>query len=138
MEFATLKRIAKLVNDGAVVYGPKPVEMLSVPEIENNTDEFNQLVNALWGMTDSTENNYGKGKVIYGKPIGRVLNELNVLPDFASNVSDPRELMLIHKRIENIDAYFVFNQQNKLLHRELSFRVEGKLPEIWMQQLKYI
>ena len=131
MEFATLKRIAKLVSDGAVVYGPKPTEMLSLLEIENNTNEFNQLANALWGRTDSTENNYGKGKVIYGKPIGDVLKELNVLPDFASNVSDSKELMFIHKRIENTDAYFVFNQQNKLLNRELLFRVEGKIPEIW-------
>ncbi len=131
MEINTLKRIAKLVSDGAIVYGPKPNEMLSVLEIENNTDEFNQLANALWGKSDSTENNYGKGKVIYGKPIGDVLKELNVLPDFANNVSDSKELMFIHKRIENADAYFVFNQQNKALNRELLFRVDGKLPEIW-------
>ncbi len=30
MDFATLQIVAKLVNDGAVFYGPKPDEMLSV------------------------------------------------------------------------------------------------------------
>jgi hypothetical protein len=39
--------------------------------------------------------------------------------------------MFIHKRLDDTDVWFVFNQQNKLLNRELLFRVEGKVPEIW-------
>jgi hypothetical protein len=129
MELATLKRIAELVKDGLVVWGQKPTEMLSLQDIKNSSAEFNKLAGELWGK--SSENQYGKGKVISGKPIVQILNELQVVPDFATNSNNPKELMFIHKRMDDADIWFVFNQQNKQLNRELLFRVEGKTPEIW-------
>jgi hypothetical protein len=51
IDFATLKRIAELVNDGLIVCGPKPTEMLSLQEIKNNTAEFSKLADALWGKS---------------------------------------------------------------------------------------
>jgi hypothetical protein len=131
MEFTTLKRIGELVSEGAIVYGPKPTEMLSLLGIKNNTKEFNQLADSIWGESASGENNYGKGKVFYGQPIDTVLKKLNLLPDFSSYPFNPKELMFIHKLYNNTDVYFVFNQQNKLLNRELLFRVTNKIPEIW-------
>jgi hypothetical protein len=129
MELATLKQIARLVNDGAVVYGPKPLALLSVQEMKNSTVEFNKLANELWGKT--VENKYGKGKIISGKPIGEALKQLDVLPDFTTNSNDPKEIMFIHKRMGDTDVYFVFNQQNNAINREVVFRVAGKTPEIW-------
>jgi hypothetical protein len=129
MEFTTLMLISELVNAGAVVYGPKPLEMLSVTELKNNADSFKKLADSLWGS--SAENSYGKGKMISGKPISEVLSQLKVLPDLTTNTSNPKEIMYIHRRIENEDVYFVFNQQNKALNREIIFRVSGKTPEIW-------
>jgi hypothetical protein len=129
MEFATLVLISELVNDGAVVYGPKPLEMLSVTELKNNEDSFKKLVNSLWGS--SAENSYGKGKMISGRPIAEVLSQLKVLPDLTTNTNDPKEIMYIHRKLENADAYYVFNQQNKALNRDIIFRVTNKTPEIW-------
>jgi hypothetical protein len=129
MDFETLKQIARLVNDGAVIYGPKPLEMLSVSEIKNSTPEFSKLADALWGKT--SENQYGKGKMISGKTIGEVFKQLKVLPDLTTNSNDPKEIMFIHKRLDDLDIYYVFNQQNKPMNRELVFRVSGKTPEIW-------
>lgn len=133
MELKTLKRIAELVYDGGVVYGPKPLEMLSLQELENNTADFKELTNKLWGTSNNKiiENTYGKGKVICGKPLATVLDDLGVKADFSTSNSDPQELMYIHKIMNDSDIYFVFNQQNKPLNRELIFRVEGKTPEIW-------
>ncbi len=129
MEFATLKRIAELVNAGAVVMGPRPLEMLSVQETKNDEVEFKKLVDTLWGNSDETH--YGKGKMISGKLVGEVLNQLQVLPDLSTNTNDPKEIMFIHRELENTDVYFVFNQQNKILNREIQFRITGKSPEIW-------
>jgi hypothetical protein len=129
MEFATLKRIAELVNDGLILSGPKPTEMLSLTDFKNNPEEFTKLADALWGKT--SENQYGKGKVISGKPIAEVLKQLQLVPDFNTDFNNPKELMFIHRTIEDIDVWFVFNQQNKELNRELLFRVDGKIPEIW-------
>ena len=69
MEYSTLKRIAVLVKAGAVVYGPKPLEMLSVTDIKNESINFKLLADSVWG--NSTENIYGKGKMISGIPLAR-------------------------------------------------------------------
>jgi len=129
MDFATLERIAQLVKEGLKIYGPKPKEMLSLLDIKSNSLKFNKLTDILWGTNQ--QNSYGKGMVFSGTDINQVLNCLAIKPDFSSNVGDPKELMYIHKLVGNDDIYFVFNQQNKALDRELSFRVEGKTPSIW-------
>lgn len=131
MDLLTLKKIAELVKDGATVYGKKPTEMLSVLDIENHQEEFDKIVHFLWGKTCSEENKYGKGKVFCKKNITDVLNVLNVKPDFTFNGFDSKDLMFIHKKLEDAEVYFVFNQKNKSLNKELLFRVEGKIPEIW-------
>ncbi len=100
-----------------------------LPDRRNDTAAFSKLADALWG--NSGENSYGKGKMISGSTIGEVLGQLKVLPDLTTNMDDPDELMFIHKKIGDKDVYFVFNQQNKKLNRELLFRVSGKSPEIW-------
>jgi hypothetical protein len=129
MDFATLKQIARLVREGAVVYGLKPLEMLSVQEIKHDNVAFYNLVDSLWGS--GQENTFGKGRIISGRALGSVLGELGVLPDLTSNTSDPKEFMFIHKRNGTEDIYFVFNQQNKILNREILFKITGKTPEIW-------
>jgi hypothetical protein len=129
MEFSTLKRIAELVKEGAVVYGPKPLEMLSLTDIKNDVAAFNKLATEVWGKT--SENSYGRGKMISGKPLAEVMKQLNVIPDLTTNTQDAKEIMYIHKKLEDMDIYFVFNQQNRALNRELFFRVINKTPEIW-------
>jgi len=129
MEFSTLKRIAGLVKEGAVIYGPKPLEMLSLTDIKNEVTAFNKLVDEVWGNTN--EHSYGKGKMISGRPVAEVLNQLSIFPDLTTNTQDPKEIMYIHKKLPEMDIYFVFNQQNRVLNREVLFRISGKTPEIW-------
>ncbi len=129
MNFETLQRIAQLVNDGLVLSGPKPLEMISVLDIKNNSNDFEDLTAKLWG--NSTENNYGSGKVISGLPIKQVLTQLEIQPDFATDSNEPLEILYIHKIEGNSDVYFVFNQQNTPLKRDLLFKIDGKTPEIW-------
>jgi hypothetical protein len=129
MDFSTLKRIAELVKEGVTVLGPKPLEMLSVQNIKNDKLGFNQLTDSLWG--NSEENKYGKGIVFSKKSIGEVLKTHHINPDFATNSNDPKEIMFIHKKLDDADVYYVFNQQNQKINRELIFRVTGKIPEIW-------
>ena len=129
MEFSTLKRIAELVKEGAIIYGPKPVEMLSLTDNKNNATAFNQLVKEVWGNTN--EHSYGRGKMISRKPLADVIQQLNIIPDLTTNTQDPKEIMYIHKKLDDMDIYFVFNQQSNFLNREILFRVKGKTPEIW-------
>ncbi len=134
MNFETLKRIGELVKDGVILYAPKPLRMLSVSDIRTNKKAFDELVALIWGKIDNksvSSNNYGDGKVYWGVPIADVLNAEKILPDLKTSQDDGMNILFIHKKIEGTDVYFVMNQQNSEISREMSFRVTGKTPEIW-------
>lgn len=134
ISFETLQRVGELVKEGVILYAPKPKRMLSVRDIENNKKAFGELVDLIWGQIDGksvTSNNYGDGKVYWGIPIAEVLKAVKILPDLITRQEDGQNLLFIHKKIDGSDVYFVMNQQNKEISREISFRITGKTPEIW-------
>jgi len=134
LNLETLKRIEELVKEGIIVYAPRPLQMLSLSDIKNNKKTFTDLVDKLWGKIDGktiTSNSYAKGKVYWGLPIAEVLMAENIIPDIATQMDDTKNLLFIHKKVEGNDVYFVMNQQNRIIQRELSFHVTGKTPELW-------
>jgi hypothetical protein len=134
LSFETVIRIEELVKEGVILYAPKPVRMLSLSDYKNNQKAFSESVEKVWGKIDGqsvTSNSYGKGKVYWGIPVDEVLTIENILPDISTHLNDALNLLFIHKKVERNDVYFVMNQQNQQLRREISFRVTGKTPEIW-------
>jgi len=134
MAFSTLQQIERLVKNGAVIYGCKPEKMLSLTGIKNDKAEFEKLSNGMWAGCQenvSGENPYGKGLVIWGKPIADVLKELKLKPDFTTDMPDTLNILFFHKNTEDADVFFVVNQQDSTYNRECIFRTSGQIPEIW-------
>ena len=137
METATLRRIAEFVDKGAVLYGPKPTSVISLSNREKNGRELETLANKMWGKIDGkdiTENQFGKGRVIWGKPIAGVLRDMKILPDFEAKPNRPNALLYIHKKANNADVFFVFNQTDAELDIECLFSTMNQIPEIWDPQ----
>ena len=135
MEAATLRRIAELVDKGAVLYGPKPTSVLSLSNREKNGRALEKLAKKMWGKVDGkdiTENQYGRGRVIWGKPLARVLRDMEILPAFEANPNLPKNTLLyIHKKVNDTDVFFVVNQTSAELDRECLFATMNQTPEIW-------
>ncbi|MFA7491311.1 MAG: glycosyl hydrolase [Mariniphaga sp.] len=134
MNFETLKLIGQLVDKGIILYAPKPQKMLSLNDINNHKEDFNELANSIWGKIDGksvVSNSYGKGKVYWGIPLAEILEKEKIYPDVNTRQEDATNLMFLHKKVKDDDVYFLMNQQNHELSREVSFRVTGKTPEIW-------
>jgi hypothetical protein len=137
MEFTTLQRIAALIQNGATVVGPKPSSVLSLEDRDRNTAALKKLADAVWGKIDGksvTENNYGKGKVFWGKSLKDVLAANDIQPDLKVIKSDSVNLLFIHKKIEERDLYFLVNQEDKPIQTECIFRITDRSPEIWNPQ----
>jgi hypothetical protein len=132
MEYETLKRIAALVRQGAVVYGPKPVAGLSTASLKAK-EAFMKLSDSLWNSTPSQSDrrSFGRGAVYGGQSLVDVLGSMKLSPDFSAGPEDSTTLMYIHKRANASDVYFVFNQQNATIERECTFRLSGKRVELW-------
>ncbi|KAA6301018.1 MAG: hypothetical protein EZS26_002833 [Candidatus Ordinivivax streblomastigis] len=142
MNIQVLEKIEQLVKDGATVMGPQPETTTGASNADNRLKILSDL---LWGKiddTNTTENMYGKGKVVWGKTICDVLKDNGACPDFEYRNDDrPSEqatsIDYIHRRIsqssENTDIYYVANRLERPDYFRASFRTgDGdRQPEIW-------
>jgi hypothetical protein len=123
MPLAVLRRLRDMVNAGAVVVGPKPVDS---PGLAGNQAEFQSIAAQLWG------NQTGKGKVFGTGTIADALMVLGIAPDFVySQPQADTELVFVHRRLTDGDVYWVSNRNARAESLEATFRVTGKAPELW-------
>jgi hypothetical protein len=94
-----------------------------------------KIADELWGRCDSTsvlENADGKGRVVWGKSLAEVFAAQNLKPDFeCQGASAATRLACVHRVAGEADIYFVSNQRRQFNATECTFRVSGKVPELW-------
>ena len=128
MSLPVLRAIHKLVEEGAVVAGPKPFDD---PSLADNQAEFHKLDVELFG--DGTGvHHVGKGTVYAGENLTDVFNALGVAPDFDySKPDNDTSILFAHRKLADGDIYFVDNRNDKDEVVDASFRVTGKAPTLW-------
>ena len=78
------------------------------------------------------ERRLGKGRIVWGKPLGEVLAEEGVAPDFEyRGKGEDASLGFIHHTASNAEIYFLSNRRERDESAECIFRVSGKRPELW-------
>ena len=128
MPLPVLRKIRDLVDAGAVVVGPKPIDS---PSQSDDQGEFQSIANQLWAA-GSAERIVGKGKVFAGKTIGEALAASQVTPDFEYTMPRPdTSLLFVHRAIPGGEVYWVNNRNNRAESVDATFRVAGKATEIW-------
>ena len=130
MSLDALRAIGKLVAAGATVAGDKPD---ASPSLADSAEEFRTLATAIWGGgTGPGAHVYGKGRVLAAHDWSAVLDTLGVAPDldYAQRAADG-SLWFVHRRLDAGDLYFVDNRRPEARNVEASFRVSGRVPELW-------
>jgi len=128
MSLPVLRKISEMVKAGAVVAGEKPV---CSPSLSDDQAEFKTIADELWA-NEKGENTVGKGKVYAGQTIAEVLTSLKIAPDFEyTKPQENTELLFVHRKLGDIDIYWVNNRNNRVEEIEATFRVRGKAAEIW-------
>ena len=128
MSLPVLRAIHKLVEDGAVVAGEKPIDD---PSLADDQAEFQKLNNELCG--DGTEvHTVGKGTVYCGQNAEAALKAMNVPPDFDhTKLESDTRLLFVHRKLTDGDLYFVDNRNDRDETVDATFRVAGKAAELW-------
>ncbi|MDD2436630.1 MAG: glycosyl hydrolase [Massilibacteroides sp.] len=130
-----LKKVAALVNEGAIVLGPRPDRSPSMEDYPNADEEVRSIAAALWGEVDGEkikQARVGKGRICSGMTLDEVFELIGLEPDMESRPQDP--LLFIHRRLADAEVYFVSNQSEETITVSPRFRVEGKQPELWNPQ----
>ncbi len=130
-----LKRIRDLVREGATVVGPRPQHSPSLVGYPKCDALVKKLADELWGQCDGAsvfENAAGKGRVVWGRALADVFAKQNLKPDFEfTNAAANARLAYVHRIAGEADIYFVSNQRRQFDSAECTFRVSGKVPELW-------
>ena len=131
----TLERIGELIRAGATVVGPRPQHSPSLTDFPQCDAQVEKLADELWGQCDGVsvqENSVGQGRVFWGKSLADVFAAQNLKPDFefAGSAAGSR-LTYAHRVAGAADIYFVSNQRRQFDSADCTFRVAGKIPELW-------
>jgi hypothetical protein len=136
MDLDVLRQVEKLVLAGATVVGPKPIRANGLTGWPGRDGEVRQLADKIWGPCDGRtvkERGYGRGRVIWGRPLREILAGRKIGPDFSfSSPLQDTQLDFIHRRSGDADIYFVRNKTPRWERVEAAFRVTGKAPELWL------
>lgn len=142
---AVLQKLLDLVTAGVTLIGPPPERIFGYEGYPESDQEFEKLKAQLWTTADSGIRTIGAGRVIWGYSLEEVLNRDNLPPDLEI-VEDPATDALpesvmggllvpgfdyIHRKIGNMDVYFVSNLRNAKATGDFTFRDGTDQPKIW-------
>jgi len=128
MSLPVLRALHSLVQAGAVIAGPKPID---TPSQADDPAEFGRLAVQLFG--DGTGVHIvGKGRVYAGFDAVTVLRGLNISPDFeCSGMRNDSHIDFVHRITSEADIYFIDNRSDYANTFNATFRVAGRRPELW-------
>jgi hypothetical protein len=135
MTRAALVRLHALVDAGATLVAERPGESPSLTDRGAGAAEVRRLTDLLWGPADGDPApvlTVGAGRVVRGRTMDAVIEALAIAPDVEwHSEGTSARLAWIHRRLPGADVYFVSNQQARARTVEATFRIDGRVPEIW-------
>jgi len=137
MSLELLTRIKKLVNDGAIVVGPPPKSAPGLRQYPQQDQQVGKIAAEVWADCDGTatkEHRYGKGRVIWGRSFKEIFADLNLAPDFSFEAEGGKKPIVnyIHRHADAKEIYFVANAEPRAGTIRACFRVNGKVPQLYL------
>ncbi|UCG49889.1 MAG: hypothetical protein JSU94_08910 [Phycisphaerales bacterium] len=130
-----LAKVLELVKAGATVVGPKPRTAAGLADHAHRDRRVKEMAERLYGDCNGKtvfENQLGKGSVIWGRTVREILKSRGLGPDFQyMSPNGSVELDYIHRRDGHADIYFVRNVKAEPVRTDVTFRVRGRVPELW-------
>lgn len=128
-----LKKVKKLIYDGAIVMGNPPIYSPSGKNYPQADEQIRKLAKELWKGWNGTDKKIiklGKGHMLCGMNMEEALNFINCLPDIKFDRNLP--IVYGHRKLKGTDIYFISNQSNDNLNFDADFRVKNWMrPELW-------
>ncbi len=135
MSLEALEKIEQLLEAGATVIGPRPERTYGLRGFPGDQERLRILADRLWGSAPAgkaSQTRHGRGSLFDGKPARDVLAQMGLGPDFAlGSAALESQIDFIHRRIGEIDIYFVRNAADRPVDFEARFRVANRRPELW-------
>ena len=120
------KKILDLAKAGAHIVGSAPTHSPSLTGWPNSEQQLRRTAAMIWGG--------GSAKPLVDGSVtaAQMLQSLRIAPDLEyKSRSGGSRLAYIHRSIGNTEAYFVSNQRYQNTEADITFRVSGRVPQLW-------
>jgi hypothetical protein len=129
-----LRKIADLVENGAQVYGTKPIQYGSKDELAQS-GSFDRLVEQLWDADPDSQGvrRIGKGTIYTGMSLKEALDKATIAPDISLSAGNTKDnkLYFVHRRCADADVYFLDNHKDETESNIFLFAANRKNVQIW-------
>ncbi len=119
MTLPVLKKLRDLVKAGAKITGTKPEKS---PSMSDDPAEFQKVLGEIYANPNAST-----------KPATEVLQAQGIMEDVTISKAKS-EILYVHRRTAAEDIYWLDNRSVDPNDAEISFRVAGKVPELWNPQ----
>ena len=127
LSLPVLHQLRNLVREGARVVGARPTTTLSLTDDEAT---FRAIVAEIWDRPPCTQG-AGSHQIVSDRSLADALLEMQIQPDVSFANSPDAELRFVHRALEDGDLYFISSGTAHAVTVDASFRVGGKVPELW-------
>lgn len=124
-----LKKIESLVTAGGIIYGQAPTKSPSLKNYPESDKHVRELAAKMWGSSNDQIKKYGNGFIVDGLDLQDAMNQLGIAKDVNLNSDVP--VLWTHRKLENMDIYFLTNQSEQEIQFAPSFKVQGMKPQLW-------
>lgn len=114
-----LRKLNSMSENGLVIIGKKPIDIIGFKNSNEERDEFNFLVESIWSRKNTFQTFAWED----------IMAKCNDVPDLL--IENGVNLNYTHRRLKNADIYFFYNPDKEVRTYKCNFRVSGKQPELW-------
>ncbi len=125
-----LLKLHELAKQGATIIGKKP-ERVVKRRIQSKLSDAEKLLDDLWADFKSAGWQKNNVKIYSGVRPQEMLENLNIVPDFTYPGEEFNTLDYAHFAKNDLHFYFIRNTTDRWISRDLSFRQQNTIPEIW-------
>lgn len=143
LTFKSVQKIYQLAKQGAVIIGDPIQRLAGRNHSKAQLAEFNKMVDEIWAQptTYNIALNLDTSHGHSGEHIGKQQSATRLIDwqkiyqthdwQFDLSIAGLEQFYFTHRRHNQQDIYFIYNDSDKARILDASFNVQGKIPELW-------
>ncbi len=135
ISLAAAEKILELIKNGATIFIDQKPDLQPGMQSEANHKKWQNVIDEIWNNNaNSSSWKIGKGTIIKLPYLGNNFASIGIEQDVyfpKLNRADSETIAWTHRKSNEEEIYFLSNQKEEKRSLEVSFRVSGKIPELY-------
>jgi hypothetical protein len=135
ISLAAAEKILELIKNGATIFVDEKPDLQPGMQSDEDHKKWQNVIGEIWtNNANSSSWKIGKGTIIKLPYLGNDFASIGIEQDVyfqKLNRADSETIAWTHRKSQSEEIYFLSNQKEEKRSLEVSFRVSGKIPELY-------